>query len=74
MFRYPQNSYYSRFDDTVDESAEDPIDPPLPRTLQEVMKDVIIFVDYRSVDANRTIGIKNFISSLGIIVNDRLLR
>lgn len=44
------------------------------QTIQEVMKDVIVYVEYRSNTENRTIGIKDYIASLGAKVNDRLLR
>lgn len=45
-----------------------------PQTIQEVLKDVIVYVEYRSDTENRTIGIKDYIASLGAKVNDRLLR
>lgn len=45
-----------------------------PKSLVEVMKDVVIYVEVRSSTDNRTAGIKSHISALGIKVNDKLLR
>lgn len=45
-----------------------------PKTFVEVMKDVVVFVDVRSGDDDRATGIKNHIMSLGVNVNDKLLR
>lgn len=74
-------NYYSNFD-VVDDSqnghGNDTADIECsigrPRTIQEVMRDVIVYVEYRSDTENRTIGIKDYIASLGAKVNDRLLR
>lgn len=38
------------------------------------MKDVIVYVEMRSVADNRTTGVKSVIANHGIKVNDRLLR
>lgn len=70
--------YYSTFD-AVDDS-ENGTDADIersigkPQTMQEVMKDVIVYVEYRSDTADRTIGIKDYIAKLGAKVNDRLLK
>lgn len=45
-----------------------------PRTIQDVMKDVVVYVEVRTGWDNRSVGIKNVISKLGAQVNDRLLR
>lgn len=46
----------------------------LPKTIHEVMKDVVIYVDVRSETDNRSDGIKKVISQLGATVNDNFLR
>jgi len=43
-------------------------------TLSDVLKDVIIFVEVRSGNDNRSEGVKSIIGKLGAQVNDRLLR
>lgn len=45
-----------------------------PKTIQEVMKDVIVYVEVRTATDNRSAGIKKVISKLGAKVNDKLLR
>lgn len=45
-----------------------------PKSITEVMKDVVVYVEYRSGTENRTMGIKDAIANLGAKVNDRLLR
>lgn len=67
--------YYNNFDATNDESiAEVERSIEMPRTIEEVMKDVIVYVEVRSGTENRTSGIKSAIANLGAKVNDRLLR
>uniref|UniRef100_A0A182LTF1 BRCT domain-containing protein n=1 Tax=Anopheles culicifacies TaxID=139723 RepID=A0A182LTF1_9DIPT len=44
------------------------------RTIQEVMRDVCVYVEVRSGTDNRSEGIKEHIASLGAKVNERLLR
>lgn len=46
----------------------------LPKNIQEVMKDVIVYVDVRSETDNRSDGIKKVIAQLGATVNDNFLR
>lgn len=77
-------NYYSNFeaiDDTEnshrnndDDDADVESSIVKPKTIQEVMKDVIVYVESRSDTDNRTIGIKDYIAKLGAKVNDRLLR
>lgn len=45
-----------------------------PKKINEVMKNVVVYVEYRAGADNRTDGIKNVISEMGITVNDKLLR
>lgn len=44
------------------------------RTIQDVMKDVVVYVEVRTGEDNRSAGIKTVISQFGAKVNDRLLR
>lgn len=45
-----------------------------PKTIQEVMKDVVAYVEVRTESDNRTDGIKEKLAELGAQVNDRLNR
>lgn len=63
-----ENSHHNGTDADIERSIEK------PQTIQEVMNDVIVYVEYRSDTENRTIGIKDYIAKLGAKVNDRLLR
>lgn len=45
-----------------------------PKTIQQVMKDVVVYVEVRYENDNRTEGIKKVISQLGAKVNNTLLR
>lgn len=45
-----------------------------PKSIQDVMKDVVIYVEIRDAEDNRSAGVKQVISDLGAIVNDRLLK
>lgn len=47
---------------------------PPPTTIQEVMRNVRVYVEVRSGADNRSHGIKTIIGELGAAVNDRLLR
>lgn len=75
-------NYYSNFDavDDSENGQHNATDADIertiekPQTMQDVMKDVIVYVEYRSDTENRTIGIKDYIAKLGAKVNDRLLR
>lgn len=46
----------------------------IPKTIQEVLKDVVVYVEVRYGSDNRTAGVKNVISKMGAKVNDRLLK
>lgn len=45
-----------------------------PQTIQDVMRDVVVYVEMRTGADNRSEGIKTVIAQLGATVNDRLLR
>lgn len=45
-----------------------------PQSIQEVMKDVVVYVEIRSGNDNRSAGIKRVISQLGAKINNTLLR
>lgn len=45
-----------------------------PKTIQQVMKDVIVYVELHYEGENRSDGIKKVISQLGAKVNNTLLR
>lgn len=45
-----------------------------PQTIQDVMRNVVVYVEMRSGTDNRSEGIKTVIAQLGATVNDRLLR
>lgn len=72
-------NFYSNFDALSESSqhndtADIECSIKKPKTIEEVMNDVIVYVEYRSATENRTIGIKDYIAKLGAKVNDRLLR
>ncbi|ETN61253.1 hypothetical protein AND_007075 [Anopheles darlingi] len=54
---------------TADERLE-----PVQRTIQEVLRNVCVYVEVRSETDNRSDGIKQHIASLGARVNERLLK
>ncbi|XP_033252958.1 microcephalin-like isoform X1 [Drosophila miranda] len=45
-----------------------------PLSLQEVMSSVVVYVDVRSGNDNRSDGVKTIIADMGAQINDRLLR
>lgn len=45
-----------------------------PATIQDVMRNVVVYVEIRTGADNRSEGIKTVIAQLGAAVNDRLLR
>ncbi|XP_058464127.1 uncharacterized protein LOC131438265 [Malaya genurostris] len=47
---------------------------PKPKTIQEIMSGVCIYVEVRSGADNRSDGIKDHVASLGAKVNDRMYR
>lgn len=74
--RNPSSTNYYNFD--VPHEKEDLVTEEerniQPKTIQEVMKDVILYVEVRSEADNRTDGVKKVVSELGAKVNDRFYR
>lgn len=54
--------------------TEEERNPRALPTLSEVLKDVIVYVEVRTGNDNRSEGVKSIIAKLGAQVNDRLLR
>lgn len=76
-YRNPTNSNYYNFDvphEKEDLVTEEERNLETPKTIQEVMKDVILYVEVRTEADNRTDGVKKVVSELGAKVNDRFLR
>ncbi|KAH8416224.1 hypothetical protein KR222_011641, partial [Zaprionus bogoriensis] len=48
--------------------------PTSTTTLSEILQDVIVYVEVRTGNDNRSAGVKSIIAKMGIKVNDRLLR
>ncbi|KRF78450.1 uncharacterized protein Dvir_GJ18380, isoform I [Drosophila virilis] len=73
----PTRAIYNNFDVPHAEisiiTAEER-NPPAPLTLSEILKDVIVYVEVRTGNDNRSEGVKTIIAKLGAQVNDRLLR
>lgn len=57
----------------VEKSVEDKV-PEYPKTIQEVMKNVSVYVEIRSASDNRTAGVKSVIAKLGAKVMERLTK
>ncbi|XP_062134488.1 microcephalin isoform X1 [Drosophila sulfurigaster albostrigata] len=71
------NKAYSNFDVPLAEQSIITADErnPVPETsLSDILKDVIVYVEVRTGNDNRSEGVKSIISKLGAQVNDRLLR
>ncbi|XP_064540434.1 microcephalin isoform X2 [Drosophila montana] len=73
----PTRAIYNNFDVPHAEisiiTAEER-NPPPPPTLPDILKDVIVYVEVRTGNDNRSEGVKTIIAKLGAQVNDRLLR
>ncbi|XP_034476594.1 microcephalin isoform X2 [Drosophila innubila] len=71
------NKAYTNFDVPHAEQSiitEEERNPKPAPTLAEILKDVIIYVEVRTGNDNRSEGVKSVIAKLGAQVNDRLLR
>lgn len=72
-------SAYNNFDVSHTEHSiitmeeRNPKELPLP-TLQELLKDVVIYVEVRTGNDNRSDGVRTVIAKMGAQVNDRLRR
>lgn len=75
-FRSPTSGNYYNFDIPYEEQeiVTDEERNLQPKTIQEVMNDVIVYVEVRTENDNRTAGIKEKLIEIGAKVNDRLLR
>ncbi|ALC40736.1 MCPH1, partial [Drosophila busckii] len=75
--RSPMKNVYCNFDVPHAEqsiiTAEERNVAPAP-TLSDILKDVIVYVEVRTGNDNRSEGVKSIIAKLGAQVNDRLLR
>lgn len=69
--RSPTKSAYSYFD--VPE-AEQSLRIPEPPSLQEIMRNIVVYVEVRSGEDNRSAGVRKVIEALGARVNLSLLR
>lgn len=76
LTRNPTNKhFYSYLNETyAEESSDNTMIELQPKSFKDVMKDVVVYVEVRSVSDNRTNGVKNVIANHGIKVNDRLLK
>lgn len=75
-FRSPTSNNYYNFDVPYEEQelVTEEERNLKPKTIQDVMKDVIVYVEVRTENDNRTDGIKEKLIEIGAKVNDRLLR
>ncbi|XP_012154800.1 uncharacterized protein LOC101449922 isoform X2 [Ceratitis capitata] len=73
----PKNSPYTGFDVPHEEQniiSEEELHPPPPPSIEELMRDIVVYVEVRTGEDNRSDGVKKVISQLGARVNDKLLR
>ncbi|XP_033235089.1 microcephalin [Drosophila pseudoobscura] len=73
----PARNAYNVFDVPHTEQciiSADERTPKPPPSLQEVMSSVVVYVDVRSGNDNRSDGVKSIIADMGAQINDRLLR
>ncbi|XP_017463558.1 PREDICTED: uncharacterized protein LOC108356973, partial [Rhagoletis zephyria] len=73
----PNNAAYTNFD--VPHEEQDIISveerqPPPPPSIEELMRDIVVYVEVRTGEDNRSEGVKKVISQLGARVNHKLLR
>ncbi|KAH8275121.1 hypothetical protein KR026_000131 [Drosophila bipectinata] len=73
----PTKSAYNHFDVSHTEQSiitEEDRNPKEPPTLTELLKDVIVYVEVRTGNDNRSEGVKTIIGKMGAQINDRLTR
>jgi hypothetical protein len=67
---------YNHFDVPHEEqdiiTAEERQSPPKARSIQDVMKNVCVYVEVRTGEDNRTVGIQKIIAALGARVHERI--
>lgn len=69
--RSPTKSAYSHFD--IPE-AEQSFHLPKPPNLEEIMRNIVVYVEVRSGEDNRSAGVRKVIEALGARVNLSLNR
>ncbi|XP_053966804.1 uncharacterized protein LOC128868574 [Anastrepha ludens] len=73
----PTKSTYTNFDVPYEEQNIISVaerQPPPPLSIEELMRDIVVYVEVRTGEDNRSEGVKKVISQLGARVNDKLLR
>ena len=55
-------------------TAEDRRTPSPPRTIQDIMSNIVVYVEVRTGEDNRSAGVKQVIAALGAKVNNKLLK
>uniref|UniRef100_A0A0K8V0H1 Microcephalin n=1 Tax=Bactrocera latifrons TaxID=174628 RepID=A0A0K8V0H1_BACLA len=73
----PVNHGYTNFDIPHEEQniiSLEEYHPSPPPSIEELMRDIIVYVEVRTGEDNRSEGVKKVISQLGARVNDKLLR
>ncbi|XP_039953021.1 uncharacterized protein LOC120769998 [Bactrocera tryoni] len=73
----PVNDGYTNFDIPHEEQniiSLEEYHPSPPPSIEELMRDIIVYVEVRTGEDNRSEGVKKVISQLGARVNDKLLR
>lgn len=71
LHRSPTKSAYTQFD--IPE-AEQSLHLPEPPSLQEIMRNIVVYVEVRSGEDNRSAGVRKVIEALGARVNLSLNR
>jgi len=76
-YRSPTKSAYNTFD--VPQAEQSIItmeerNPQEPLTLPELLKDIVVYVEVRTGNDNRSEGVKTIIAKMGAQVNNRLTR
>ncbi|XP_014093561.2 microcephalin isoform X1 [Bactrocera oleae] len=73
----PINGDYTNFDIPHEEQniiSLEEYQPSPPPSIEELMHDIVVYVEVRTGEDNRSEGVKKVISQLGARVNDKLLR
>ncbi|XP_017069258.1 microcephalin [Drosophila eugracilis] len=73
----PTKSAYNTFDVPIAEQSiitMEERNPPQPLSLPELLKDIVVYVEVRTGNDNRSEGVKTIISKMGAQVKDRLTR
>jgi len=76
-YRSPTKSAYNTFDVPQAEQSIITMEerhPQEPLTLPELLKDIVVYVEVRTGNDNRSEGVKTIIAKMGAQVNNRLTR